>query len=212
MISSTELQESLERHNATFETLLGLIPSKYYIPRDEESVASGSKYRKHVKVSKEVTKNAKRAKVRRGRLLLLRELSLRIIFNPFAVSKLDPDTHKPKPEEDANEDVMDVDDPDVDITPMPPTQGIQVLRDKLHAKMDHLRRNRVGNQPETKDDLLEERRKQRGLMRDRRRKETKEKIRLEKEEKEKKGSKGDKKGNQSKVSGPPKVSKYLQPS
>ena len=67
MISSTELLESLERHNTTFETLLGLIPAKYYIPRDEEDVASGSKYRKHVKVSKEITKNAKRAKVRRNR-------------------------------------------------------------------------------------------------------------------------------------------------
>ena len=64
MISSAELLESLERHNATFETLLGLIPAKYYIPREEEDVALGSKYRKHVKVSKEVTKNAKRAKVR----------------------------------------------------------------------------------------------------------------------------------------------------
>lgn len=64
MILSAELQESLERHNTTFETLLGLIPSQYYIPRDEENVASGSKYRKHVKVSKEVSKNAKRAKVR----------------------------------------------------------------------------------------------------------------------------------------------------
>ena len=69
MISSTELQESLERHNATFEALLGLIPSQYYIPRDEENVASGSKYRKHVKVSKEVKKNAKRAKVCRNRSL-----------------------------------------------------------------------------------------------------------------------------------------------
>jgi hypothetical protein len=125
-------------------------------------------------------------------------------LTPFAAPKLDPDTHKPKPEEDAHEDTMDVIHADVEITPMPSIQGIQVLRDKLHAKMDQLRRNRSGNEPETKDELLEERRKQRGLMRDRRRKETKEKIRLEKEAKEKKG---DKKGNQPKVSGPPKVGK-----
>lgn len=64
MIPSAELQESLERHNTTFETLLSLIPSKYYIPRDEENVASGSKYHKHVKISREVSKNAKRMKVR----------------------------------------------------------------------------------------------------------------------------------------------------
>ena len=136
--------------------------------------------------------------------MLLRKFSPGTIFNPFVAVKLDPDTHKPKPEEDPDED-MDVDHPDVEITPMPSTQGIQALRDKLHVKMDQLRRNRAGNQPETKDELLEERRRQRGLMRDRRRKETKEKIRLEKEEKEKKNSKGDKKGNPPKVSGPPKV-------
>lgn len=94
---------------------------------------------------------------------------------------------------------------------MPSSQGIQALRDKLHAKMDQLRRSRAGNQPETKDELLEERRKQRGLMRDRRRKETKEKIRLEKEGKEKKDGKGDKKGHQPKVPGPPKVCKRFQP-
>jgi len=87
MIPSTELQESLERHNTTFETLLGLIPSKYYIPRDEENVASGSKYRKHVKVSKEVSKNAKRAKVRRGRHLWSHRLFLGSIFNLFYCSE-----------------------------------------------------------------------------------------------------------------------------
>lgn len=74
MISSTELLESLERHNNTFETLLGLIPVKYYIPRDEENASSGSKYHKHVKVSKEVTKSAKRAKVRRKPHLFTRVL------------------------------------------------------------------------------------------------------------------------------------------
>ena len=129
----------------------------------------------------------------------------------FTVPKLDPETHKPRPE-DVDEDTMDVDQAEVEITPMPSAQGIQALRDKLHARMDQLRRNRIGNLPETKDELLEERRKQRGLMRDRRRKETKEKIRLEKEAKEKKDSKGDKKGHQPKVSGPPKVGKFFQSS
>lgn len=104
---------------------------------------------------------------------------------------------------------MDVDHTDVEITPMPSVQGIQALRDKLHAKMGQVRRNRTGNQPETKDELLEERRRQRGLMRDRRRKETKEKIRLEKEVKEKKDGKGDKKSGQHKVSAPPKVGRFF---
>jgi hypothetical protein len=138
------------------------------------------------------------------------------IFGPIAnllvEPKLDPDTHKPKPlDEDPDGDAMDVDHTEVEITPMPSVQGIQALRDKLHAKMDQVRRNKTGNQFETKDELLEERRRQRGLMRDRRRKETKEKIRLEKETKEKKNGKGDKKSNQHKVSAPPKVCEFFHP-
>lgn len=137
-----------------------------------------------------------------------------LFLTPFVVPKLDPDTHKPKSEEDVDEDTMDADHAhaDAEITPMPSTQGIQALRDKLHTKMDQLRRNRMDNLSETKDELLEERRKQRGLMRDRRRKETKEKIRLEKEAREKKDGKGDKKSHQHKASGPQKVGKYFQPS
>lgn len=132
-------------------------------------------------------------------------------FTPLIAPKLDPDTHKLKlQEEDADEDAMDVDSADVDIAPMSSVQGIQSLRNKLHAKMDQLRRNRVGSRPETKDELLEERRKQRGLMRDRRRRETKEKIRLEKEAKEKKDGRGEKRGTQHKVSAPPKVGKFFQ--
>ena len=91
--------------------------------------------------------------------------------------------------------------------PMPETPGIQSLRDKLHARMEQLRRNKGrftnSGEPSSKDELLEERRRQRGLMRDRRRKETKEKIRRE-EENRNGGKKGkekekEKKGNQTKV-------------
>lgn len=34
--SMTVLQESLERHNDTFETLLKLIPAKYYLAKDPD--------------------------------------------------------------------------------------------------------------------------------------------------------------------------------
>jgi len=64
MTSATELRTSLERHNDAFESLLKLIPAKHYLPRDESlDVTGGSKYQKHTKVSKEVSKKAKRAKV-----------------------------------------------------------------------------------------------------------------------------------------------------
>ena len=38
----SEIRESLERHNATFESLLKLIPAKYYIVRDDAEAEVGS--------------------------------------------------------------------------------------------------------------------------------------------------------------------------
>lgn len=67
-LSTGEIQKSLERHNDAFESLLKLIPAKYYIPPDDSSEAAGSnKYQKHKKTGKagkEAIQKAKRAKVR----------------------------------------------------------------------------------------------------------------------------------------------------
>lgn len=82
---------------------------------------------------------------------------------------------------DLDDDAQD-EDGDVSmepIVPMPQAGGIETLREKLHARMAQLRRG--GRAPSGKDELLEERRRQRGAMRERRRKETKEKIRREEE-------------------------------
>ena len=87
---------------------------------------------------------------------------------------------------DKEEEAEDV---DMEIKPMPPTEGIEALRAKLHAKMALLRRGGRGpshGEAGDKDDLLEERRRQRAAMRERRRKETKEKIQREQELKGKK--------------------------
>jgi hypothetical protein len=99
----------------------------------------------------------------------------------------------------------EVDELNMDLKPMPEAGGIEVLREKLHAKIALLRRNGrpVNGEAGDRDDLLEERRQQRAAMRERRRKETKEKIRREEEMKAKK-SKGKEKerrdtGNATKV-------------
>lgn len=49
--SPSELQESLERHNETFESLLKLIPAKYYIVKDgaDEQVSKDIFVRKKTK-------------------------------------------------------------------------------------------------------------------------------------------------------------------
>jgi len=80
---------------------------------------------------------------------------------------------------------MDDTDSEVDptpIVPLPQSESIDTLRAKLHAKIDAIRIKKRGDgEGNSKDELLEERRLQRGAMRERRRKETKEKIRKEKE-------------------------------
>lgn len=80
------------------------------------------------------------------------------------------------------------------VQPMPMSGGIQDLRDRLHARMAALRRGGRGGgfnnwEAGSRDDLIEERRRQRATLRENRRKETREKIKKEAEAKGKKGSK-----------------------
>ncbi|KAG6330126.1 hypothetical protein ID866_8964 [Astraeus odoratus] len=74
----------------------------------------------------------------------------------------------------------------MEMVPMPKTESITVLREKLHARMAALRRG-GGGEPGDRDELLEERRKQRATLREKRRKETKERKRAEKEKEKVKG-------------------------
>jgi len=64
--------------------------------------------------------------------------------------------------------------------PMPRSESITFLRQKLHARMAALRCGGGGDEPSDKDALLEERRKQRATLREKRRKETNERKRAEK--------------------------------
>lgn len=102
---------------------------------------------------------------------------------------------------DDDDDVMQVDDVDMSdsavaapldpLVPMAKPESIASLRDKLHLRMAALRRGgQGGGEPGDKDELLEERRKQRAALREKRRKETKERRKAETEGK--KGSKKEK--------------------
>lgn len=69
--SPTELQASLERHNHTFESLLNLIPPKYYIVNDDDDgnvhhnqFQKNKKQKAPKQVVKEATKKARKNKVR----------------------------------------------------------------------------------------------------------------------------------------------------
>ena len=98
-------------------------------------------------------------------------------------------------DDDDDDDAMDVDglkhdgfsnsgalDMSDEMVPMPRVESITVLKEKLHARMAALRRPGAQNgEPGDKDELLEERRKQRAALRENRRRETKERKRAEAE-------------------------------
>ncbi|TFY54325.1 hypothetical protein EVG20_g9751 [Dentipellis fragilis] len=207
------LQASLEKHNVTFESLLSLIPAKYYLVRDEGD-EPGSKYHKNKKsqqAPKQAIKEASR-KARREKLDPTNKKTLVDLQNEAGALKAGKGKGKQKAAvsddelASGDEDVsMDVDgdlgatsssehedadeDNDASIVPLPESEGIDALRAKLHAKIDFLHnrgRRNSGWEVGSRDELLEERRMQRAAMRERRRKETREKIRREEESKGKK--------------------------
>lgn len=104
----------------------------------------------------------------------------------------------------ADEDLEDEGQEDEIIVAMPELGSITTLREKLHARMVALRRGGQGDaEAGDRDELLEERRRQRAVMREKRRKETKEKIKREEEAKGRKGKAKEKdsraQGHQTKV-------------
>lgn len=99
---------------------------------------------------------------------------------------MDVDCLKASEDDDyQNSAALDISD---EMVPMPQAESIAVLKEKLHARMEALRRSGVHNdEPGDRDELLEERRKQRGALREKRRKETRERKKAEAESKKDKG-------------------------
>ena len=195
------MQASIEKHNETFEKLLSMIPTRYYVvtEEDEDRVCRlrlyssmplcsideqiANKFKKHSKksnasqASKEASKKAKRDKV-----------CLCLCISPSLLtscSQLDPTKNAAAPSDDEMDVDLDISLEDFIPIPMTPPVGTPGLRAKLQAKIQSLRSG-GGGEAGDKDELLEERRAQRAAMRERRRKETKEKIRKEQEAKGKK--------------------------
>ncbi|KAJ8591549.1 SURF6-domain-containing protein, partial [Rhizopogon salebrosus TDB-379] len=219
MSTATEvLRASVEAHNDTFEALLNLIPAKYYLVKEEgaNGVVS-SKYQKHSKNQKAPKQAAAEAskKARREKLDPANQKSVVDLQNEIA-SEREKSSLKVKGKrkataatadsDNADDDAMQVDDVDLGdtiatadldseraIVPMARPESIASLRDKLHLRMAALRRGgKAGGEAGDKDELLEERRRQRAALREKRRKETRERRRAETEGK--KGSKKDSKG------------------
>ncbi|KAG6849469.1 hypothetical protein H0H93_008196 [Arthromyces matolae] len=183
------LRASLEAHNHTFESLLTLIPAKYYFVQNSDEQAS--KYLKHSKnqkapkqAIKEATKKGKREKLDPTNNENIIDIQRKA--NDFVSSEEDDSFMEV--DGDLDHEVEGVGE-GLEVMPMPTSGGITQLKEKLHAKILELRQR--GRPRESadggRDELLEERRAQRAAMRERRRKETKEKIRREEESKGRKG-------------------------
>ncbi|KAG8216183.1 surfeit locus protein 6-domain-containing protein [Butyriboletus roseoflavus] len=228
--SQDVLRTSIETHNDTFESLLRLIPPKYYLVKDDNGdIAVPNRYQKHSKnkkapkqAVKEASKKARREKVcfadsrnENRRLIACVDSSLQLdpanqksIIEIQNEAALEQERNALSPvgceDSDGDDDAMDVDGlkgseddynqnsamPDVsdEMVPMPQAESIAVLKEKLHARMAALRRPGAQNdEPGDKDELLEERRKQRATLREKRRKETRERRKAELESKKDKG-------------------------
>ncbi|KAJ7784403.1 surfeit locus protein 6-domain-containing protein [Mycena metata] len=163
--ASSVLQASLEAHNETFESLLSLIPARYYIPLEQTEEQAASKYQKHSKKQKapkqaikEASKKAKREKLdpENHKTVIDLQNESAAVKSASAKGKRKA-VASPSDDDDSGEEdgmAMDVDvnlgdDSDADdggddamedIVPMPESGGIEALRDKLHARMAALRR------------------------------------------------------------------------
>ncbi|KZT65208.1 hypothetical protein DAEQUDRAFT_677242 [Daedalea quercina L-15889] len=228
---TADLKTSLGKHNETFETLLKLIPARYYLVQEQSAEQIASKYQKHSKklnapkqTIKEASKKAKREKLdpANNKTILDIQNEAANVKENAASSKSKGKRKASQAEAESDSDGMDVDVPmdlpedagpssaEQPMVPMSESGGIEALREKLHARMAQLRRGpKVGGDGEagSRDELLEERRKQRAAMRERRRKETKEKIRREEEMKGKKAKDKD----QSRDKGPSPKTQLLVP-
>ncbi|CAE6472685.1 unnamed protein product [Rhizoctonia solani] len=215
---SHELRASLERHNKAFETLLQLIPAKYYLPQEQEDDNIGTKYQKNKKkqvAPKQAFKEATR-KARRDKLDPANNKSILEIQREAAGLQDSASSNaKQKGKHRATED-EDSDDPDVEMadlsdaprdsstTPqaMPSYESISTVRAKLHARIDSLKKERGAptGEPGSRDELLEEQRRKRGLLREKRRQATRERKRNEEAGKQKKSNTQERdKGHQTKA-------------
>ncbi|KAH7106872.1 SURF6-domain-containing protein [Auriculariales sp. MPI-PUGE-AT-0066] len=190
--TSMGLRESLEQHNAVFESLLSLIPARYYIVRDDADAEFNGKYQKNKKKQKlpkqelkEASKKAKRDKLDPANHKTIVELQEEAAAaerkgKGKQASLVSDDEDEDGDESDggmqvqSDEDERDPARANVKLRPMPANASIADLRNKLHARMDQLRNGRRADGFGGRDELLQ---KRRAALRENRRQKTREKIR-----------------------------------
>ncbi|KAG8930902.1 hypothetical protein FRC02_003508 [Tulasnella sp. 418] len=181
--SSLALKESLERHNSTFESLLKLIPPKYYLEQDFGDQEWTSKYAKNKKKQntskqtvKEASKKARRDKLDPDNRKTVLDIQQENVNGDADIHPGSSVKGKQKESAALDDGATDPGDEDVEMEdadaprPMAPSTSISVLREKLHARIDSLRQARKApplsgtnddSEPRSKDELLEAQRKRR---------------------------------------------------
>ncbi|OCF42635.1 hypothetical protein I317_03494 [Kwoniella heveanensis CBS 569] len=179
MKASDDLAQSLERHNATFTTLLSLIPAQYYIAPDPEVADSKWMKNKKRKTGEEIKESKRKSKQEKL------DPSSKLTTADLLEAQNKPSGNVTAATGTANEQ------PEAAIVkPLPPSASISELRAKLQSRLDSFRRDRGINDDDGEDgqgalsrnELEEARRKRRGEMRDKRRKDRKEERKKGREE------------------------------
>ncbi|WVQ95736.1 hypothetical protein IAU59_002835 [Kwoniella sp. CBS 9459] len=189
--TTEDLTQSLERHNATFTTLLSLIPAQYYIAPDPEVADSKwmkNKKRKTGEEIKESKRKSKQEKLDPSSKLTTADLLESQNKSSQAGSGGDALVTGDQPEAGPSSSAVAT-FPAI-VKPMPPSASISELRAKLQSRLDSFRRGRGINDDEdgegagalSRNELEEARRKRRGEMRDKRRNDRKEERRKGRED------------------------------
>ncbi|WFD26851.1 hypothetical protein MNAN1_001840 [Malassezia nana] len=181
-------KSSLESHTEAFETLLGLIPAQFYVPPNDQEIDAKYQKNKRTKSQKQQeaeerklrVRDTKRAKVCARSLCQLDPANRKSVDDVQADRRADMDMEW---DEHGEEDEATIEAPKEPIrteTDTPRRASMEELRERLHTKIQMLHQQRHPHEasasgiPSTKEELLEERRRQRSEMRDRRRRERKE--------------------------------------
>ncbi|KAF8324037.1 hypothetical protein DL93DRAFT_2123647 [Clavulina sp. PMI_390] len=196
------LRDSIERHNATFESLLSIIPARFYVSREPDEIEISSKYMKNKRkretpkqAIKEASKKARREKLDPDNQKTVLDLQRDAVATavpskqsasgpaPASEGELDPSSEDEDQEDGDVEDIESETPPAITrpTVPMPGSGSISELRARLHARMEALRQGNSTADPQlgSKEALLEERRMKNAALREKRRQSLKEKKKEE---------------------------------
>ncbi|KAK8850345.1 hypothetical protein IAR55_004263 [Kwoniella newhampshirensis] len=173
-----DLVKSLEKHNASFTTLLSLIPAQYYIAPDPEVADSKWMKNKKRKTGEEIKEHKRKSKQEKLDPTN-KQTTADVLLSQSAAATANESSMA-----NGDDSEAPLAGPSTQLQPLPPTASISELRAKLQSRLESFRRGRgvfdedgSGGDVRSRDALEEERRRKRGEMRDKRRKDRKEERR-----------------------------------